>query len=145
MARGADEGARVLSRIFHIASQDDWMDAQAKGVYTADSLTTEGFIHCSDGHQVVWVANQRFRDREDLVLLHIDAARLGCDVRYENLEGGTSCFRTSTEPYRWWRSWTSCRSGPPRMDFGFRVRRSGFGGSGTANLEPRSSNCEPER
>ena len=53
---------------------------------------TEGFIHCSDAHQVVWVANQRFRDRQDLVLLEIDPARLTVEVRYENLEGGEQLF-----------------------------------------------------
>jgi uncharacterized protein (DUF952 family) len=52
----------------------------------------EGFIHCSNGHQVVWVANQRFRGRTDLVLLHIDPTRLGAQVRYENLEGGEELF-----------------------------------------------------
>jgi uncharacterized protein (DUF952 family) len=52
----------------------------------------EGFIHCSDAHQVVWVANQRFRDRQDLVLLHIDPTRLTVEVRYENFEGGEQQF-----------------------------------------------------
>jgi uncharacterized protein (DUF952 family) len=55
-------------------------------------LLAEGFIHCSDSHQVVWVANQRFRGRQDLVLLHIDPAQLGLEVRYENLEGGIQQF-----------------------------------------------------
>jgi uncharacterized protein (DUF952 family) len=41
---------------------------------------------------VVWVANQRFRGRQDLVLLHIEPARLGSEVRYENLEGGVQQF-----------------------------------------------------
>jgi uncharacterized protein (DUF952 family) len=92
MASGADEGARDLTRIFHITSDDAWTTARANGAYAADSLATEGFIHCSDAHQVVWVANQRFRGRQDLVLLHIDPLRLGCEVRYENLEGGEQLF-----------------------------------------------------
>jgi uncharacterized protein (DUF952 family) len=92
MASGADERARDLTRIFHITSHDAWTTARANGAYTADSLATEGFIHCSDAHQVEWVANQRFRGRDDLVLLHIDPARLGCEVRYENLEGGQQLF-----------------------------------------------------
>ena len=78
--------------IFHITSQAAWAEAQACGEYTADSLPTEGFIHCSDAHQFLWVANQRFRGREDLVLLHIDPTRLEAAVRYENLEGGTEQF-----------------------------------------------------
>ena len=53
---------------------------------------TEGFIHCSDADQVIWVANQRFRGRQDLVLLHIDSRLLDAEVRYENLEGGQQQF-----------------------------------------------------
>ena len=78
--------------IFHITPQGAWEAALARGEYTADSLLTEGFIHCSDPHQFLWVANQRFRGRGDLVLLHIDSTRLEAAVRYENLEGGTQLF-----------------------------------------------------
>ena len=78
--------------IFHIAAREAWNAAQVHGSYAADSLVAEGFIHCSDGHQVAWVANQRFLGRQDLVLLHIDPARLDAEVRYENLEGGVQQF-----------------------------------------------------
>jgi len=81
-----------VNRIFHIAPLAEWTRAQDQGWYTADSLHSEGFIHCSEEHQVVRVANQRFRGRKDLVLLHIDPARLDTEVRYENLEGGSELF-----------------------------------------------------
>ena len=64
------------------------MGMQGTGACTADSLSTEGFINCSDADQVVWVANTRFRGRRDLVLLHIGEERLDAEVRRENLEGG---------------------------------------------------------
>jgi uncharacterized protein (DUF952 family) len=79
-------------RILHITSLEQWTAAQAHGSYTADSLAAEGFIHCSDPHQVMWVAGQRFRGRTDMVILHIDASKLNVDVRYENFEGGTQLF-----------------------------------------------------
>lgn len=79
-------------RILHITSLAQWTDAQARGAYTADSLAGEGFIHCSDPHQVMWVAQQRFRGRSDLVLLHIDASKISAAIRYENLEGGAELF-----------------------------------------------------
>lgn len=78
--------------IFHITSEEAWANAQARGVYDADSLAAEGFIHCSDLHQVTWVAARRFCGRADLVLLHIDPRRLQAEVRYENLEGGQELF-----------------------------------------------------
>ena len=61
-------------------------------MYEADSLSSEGFIHCSDRHQVIRVANDRFRNRHDLVILQIDTARLEAPLRYENLEGGDELF-----------------------------------------------------
>jgi uncharacterized protein (DUF952 family) len=78
--------------IFHITSRAAWESALGAGIYEADSLKTEGFIHCSTADQYIWVANQRFRGRTDLVLLHIDPARLRAEVRYENLEGGDTLF-----------------------------------------------------
>ena len=79
-------------RILHITSAAEWASAQERGVYTADSLASEGFIHCSDPSQVAWVARQRFRGRTDLVVLHIDREQLPSEVRYENLEGGPQLF-----------------------------------------------------
>jgi uncharacterized protein (DUF952 family)/uncharacterized glyoxalase superfamily protein PhnB len=90
-ARDVMRGASDV-RIFHITSEQAWTAAKAQGNYTADSLASQGFIHCSEPHQVAWVANQRFRGRSDLVLLHIDPARLQAPVRYENLEGGRELF-----------------------------------------------------
>ena len=81
-----------MTRIFHLTPAATWADAQRAGTYTADSLTTEGFIHCSTADQVVWVANNRFRGRRDFVLLHIDSDRLSAPVKYENLEGRTQLF-----------------------------------------------------
>ena len=81
-----------MTRIFHLTPAATWADAQRAGVYAADSLATEGFIHCSTAEQVVWVDNNPFRGRQDFVLLHIDSDRLSAPVKYENLEGGTQLF-----------------------------------------------------
>jgi uncharacterized protein (DUF952 family) len=78
--------------ILHITTGQAWLEAKSHGAYTADSLATEGFIHCSTPAQVIWVANLRFRGRTDLVLLHIDPVRLDARVVYENLEGGEHLF-----------------------------------------------------
>jgi uncharacterized protein (DUF952 family) len=82
----------VIQRIVHITTERAWTDALSQGIYAADSLTTEGFIHCSTPDQVVSVANARFRGRTDLVLLHIDPSRLKAKVMYENLEGGETLY-----------------------------------------------------
>jgi uncharacterized protein (DUF952 family) len=82
----------LMPRIFHITTGAAWDAAKRAGRYTADSLETEGFIHCSHADQVAWVANTRFRGRTDLVLLHVDEAAVGAEVRRENLEGGSTLF-----------------------------------------------------
>lgn len=89
---GACDRASPGEVIFHITTADAWDAARAAGAYTADSLATEGFIHCSEADQYVWVANQRFLGRQDLVLLHIEEPRLTAPVRRENLEGGERLF-----------------------------------------------------
>jgi uncharacterized protein (DUF952 family) len=93
--RGANE--MLVARgpspvVLHLATSTAWNEAQQRGAYEADSLTTEGFIHCSDPRQAVAVANRLFRGRRDLVLLTIEVARLDAVVRYENLERGIELY-----------------------------------------------------
>jgi uncharacterized protein (DUF952 family) len=78
--------------ILHIATPEAWVDAIATGAYTADSLATEGFIHCSEERQLAWVVQKHFPGRTGLLLLRIDPARLEAELRYENLEGGSELF-----------------------------------------------------
>jgi len=66
--------------------------ARARGRYEAPSLATQGFIHCSKPDQLLRVADGLFRGRAGLVLLTIDPGKLGAEVRYENLEGGSAMF-----------------------------------------------------
>lgn len=74
--------------IFHIARTGDWQHAQVSGVYTMSTvgktLAEEGFIHCSDADQVSGTAERYYKDETDLVLLHIDTAKLTSPVKYEN-------------------------------------------------------------
>lgn len=78
--------------LLHITTRAAWEEALAAGAYTTPTLASEGFIHCSEPRQVARVANERFRGRKGLVLLLIDPARVGPEVRYENTEGGEELF-----------------------------------------------------
>lgn len=69
--------------IYHITPASEWQAAQVAGRYTADSLTTQGFIHASDIGQVLRVANAIHPGEQDLVLLVIDPTKLEPEVRYE--------------------------------------------------------------
>ena len=71
------------STIYHITTRAAWEQARAAGVYTASSLTQEGFIHASTREQVVGTANLFFKGADGLVLLAIATARLSAELRYE--------------------------------------------------------------
>lgn len=86
---GKQLGAAV---IFHITRKSEWQSALSGGSYAASSLNIEGFMHCSTIQQVVATANRLFRGRNGLVLLCIATDRVQAEIRYENLEGGSSLF-----------------------------------------------------
>lgn len=81
-----------MAIIVQITRQNEWRKAFESGSYAADTLATQGFIHCSTPAQVVPVANLLFRGRKDLVLLCIDTTMVDSEIKYENLEGGTELF-----------------------------------------------------
>ncbi len=72
-----------MAVVCHIAPRVAWEAALAAGVYRADSLNVEGFIHCSTPEQVVPVANALFRGQAGLALLCIDPAKLTAPLVYE--------------------------------------------------------------
>lgn len=74
--------------ILHITTHKEWESAVDTGSYRADSLETEGFIHCSTPEQVIGVANERFHGRADLILLCIAPAHLDASLIYED------CYET---------------------------------------------------
>ena len=69
--------------IFHITTELAWEIARRAGVYTGDSLESEGFIHCSTADQWEQVRKEWFPGRHDLVLLEIDPQLLHAEVRWE--------------------------------------------------------------
>ncbi len=74
--------------IYHITGAAAWREALESGQYRAESLETEGFIHCSTRGQVAATANLLFRGQTDLVLLEVDPAFLVSEVRYEPAANG---------------------------------------------------------
>ena len=76
-----------MKTIFHICPREDWEAAQQTGAYTAESLESEGFIHCSKAEQIASVANAFYKGIESLVLLHIALDKLQVEVRWEEAGG----------------------------------------------------------
>jgi uncharacterized protein (DUF952 family) len=69
--------------ILHFCPREAWTAAQLAGEYSADSLVSEGFIHCSDAQVVHVPATALARGRTDLVLLEVDESLLPEPPRYE--------------------------------------------------------------
>ncbi len=62
--------------IYHIVLPDAWKEFNGKPEYTAESLQTEGFIHCSFAGQLDSVLDRYYRDSGDVLILTIDTERL---------------------------------------------------------------------
>jgi uncharacterized protein (DUF952 family) len=70
-----------MDLIYHLAPPAAW---NAPGLdYRADSLDSEGFIHCSFAHQVARSANRFYSGAGALLVLHIDLQRLTSPLKVE--------------------------------------------------------------
>jgi uncharacterized protein (DUF952 family) len=74
--------------ILHITTQKEWDNAIQNGEYTAPSLVSEGFIHCSTLKQAADTANIFFKGQYGLILLCIDELKLKSECRFEAPTGG---------------------------------------------------------
>jgi len=73
----------LTEMILHATTRAAWSEAQKNGAYSADSLASQGFIHCSKVSQMLRVANTFYAGQKGLVLLEIDPARLTSVLRWE--------------------------------------------------------------
>lgn len=80
-----------MSLITHITTAAAWEAAQETGHYTADSLASEGFIHCSTIDQLLGTANGIFRGQPNLLVLGIDEALVTAAIIYED------CYETGQQ------------------------------------------------
>ena len=74
--------------IFHITSRLAWNQARERGDYRAESLETEGFIHCSTEQQVLPVAQKFYAGQDGLLVLVIEPALLDPELKWEPPSGG---------------------------------------------------------
>ncbi|MEH2183503.1 DUF952 domain-containing protein [Nostoc sp.] len=75
-----------MNTILHITKRQQWEQAKNIGTYCADSLDSEGFMHCSKSTQILKVANKFFDNQKELVLLFIDSDKVQAEIRYEPAE-----------------------------------------------------------
>jgi uncharacterized protein (DUF952 family) len=75
--------------IYHLITRAAWEAARSGPEYRAESLETEGFIHCSqDLEQMLRVANRLYAGREDMLVLELDTYRLASPIKREPSRSG---------------------------------------------------------
>ena len=78
-----------MSVIYHICRREEWEAARRAGAYPGSSQDkADGFIHFSDGGQVKASAAKHRAGQSGLVLLAVDADRLGPALKWEPSRGG---------------------------------------------------------
>ncbi len=73
--------------IYHISLPEQWEESLRRGAHTAASLETEGFIHCSEQHQVERSLNRFYSNDPEVRVLTIDPELLACRLKYEPAHG----------------------------------------------------------
>lgn len=78
-----------MQNIFKILDSALYEKAAAAGRFQGAEIDLkDGFIHFSDSHQVRETAQLHFFGRQGLVILAVDAARLGDALKWEPSRGG---------------------------------------------------------
>ncbi len=77
----------VSSFIYHIAEKKDWEKAATTGIYKTSSIDREGFIHCSPLEKIKEVADNFYKEQNDLILLCISCEKVKSQIVWEDLYG----------------------------------------------------------
>ena len=78
-----------MSTIYKIVPIELWREAERDGVFCGSPVDVkDGFIHFSTAAQVAETAAKHFAGQRDLLLLHVDAGRLGARLKWEPSRGG---------------------------------------------------------
>lgn len=75
--------------VYKISPRTEWEAAVEAGTFAGAPVDlADGFIHFSTAEQVAETAAKHFRGQGDLVLVAVDAAALGAQLKWEPSRGG---------------------------------------------------------
>lgn len=81
-----------MKTIIVTASDQAWQDAQATGEYTQSTITSTlkdvDFIHATFPDQTIDMVNRHFTNRDDVILLFVDANEVKAPIKYEKALSG---------------------------------------------------------
>lgn len=75
--------------IYKIATRAQWAQAEEAGVFNGAPIDlADGYIHFSTADQARETAAKHFAGQDDLLLVAVDTAKLGENLKYEVSRGG---------------------------------------------------------
>ena len=74
--------------IYHIVLPEVWEKFKDENFYEADSLKTEGFIHCSFAEQLETVLHRYYKNVERVLVMEIETEKLTSKLVEEPSTGG---------------------------------------------------------
>jgi uncharacterized protein (DUF952 family) len=78
-----------VTTIYKICPASLWQDAERIGVFRGSEVDLrDGFIHLSSAKQVAETAAKHFAGRDDLLLVRVDATKLGDRLKWEPSRDG---------------------------------------------------------
>jgi uncharacterized protein (DUF952 family) len=78
-----------MTTIYKIVSAAEWRAAEAAGVFQGAAIDlADGYIHFSSAAQAEETAAKHFAGKDDLLLVAIDAEKLGDALKWEVSRGG---------------------------------------------------------
>lgn len=75
-------------QIYHIVTPEIWERFKGEAEYEAESLQSEGFIHCSYAHQLEAVLERYYKGIEKVLILTIEPSLLTSELIAEPSTGG---------------------------------------------------------
>ncbi len=67
-------------KIYHIVTPEVWEHFKTEDLYYAESLKTEGFIHCSFADQLEGVLERYYSGAEKVLILEIEPEKLTAEL-----------------------------------------------------------------
>ena len=78
-----------MTLIYKITPKEEWRRARDEGVFAGAPVDlADGFIHFSTRDQAAETASRHFAGMDDLLLVAVDASKLGERLRWEPSRGG---------------------------------------------------------
>ncbi len=74
--------------IYHIVLPEIWEKFKDEKFYEAESLESEGFIHCSFAEQLDGVLQRYYKDAPEVLILTIETEKLMSELVSESSTGG---------------------------------------------------------